>query len=173
MNKRKNTKESRIAQYRAMITGVQANVGTTATIPVRGVATTQPAVVAALQGYVDAADAVEAARAALEEAVARQDQAEVTANATYLAVKAYAIPTFGDKPTTLSTFGLQVPERTPMSAASKAASAAKRKATLQARKAALAAVGATAQAETPATPAPAAPETPGTGGSSAPTTSKS
>ncbi|MGH7296312.1 MAG: hypothetical protein ACRELB_15335 [Polyangiaceae bacterium] len=170
MTKKNNTKESRIAQYREMITGVQANVGTTATIPVRGVATTRPAVVAALQGYVDAAGAVEAARAALEEAVARQDQAEVTANVTYLAVKAYATATFGDKPTTLSTFGLQVPVRTPMSAATKAAAAAKRKATLQARKAALAAVGATAQAETPATPAPAAPET---GGSSATTTSKS
>ena len=169
--KNSNTKESRIAQYRAMITGVQANVGTTATIPVRGVATAPTAIVAALQGYIDAAAVVEAARAALEEAVARQDQAEVTANVAYLGVKAYADATFGDKPTTLATFGLQVPVRTPMSAATKAASAAKRKATLQARKAALAAVGATAA--TPASPAAPAATGSATGGSSAPATSKS
>jgi hypothetical protein len=170
MSKSKKTKESRIEQYRVMIAGVQTNVGTSATIPVRGVVTTQPNIVAALQGYVDAADAVAAARAAYEEAVAKQDQASVTANVTYLAVKAYAIPTFGDKPTVLGTFGLQVPQRTPMTAATEAAAAAKRRATMQARKAALAAVGATAQAVTPATPAPAAPAT---GGSSAQTTSKS
>jgi hypothetical protein len=170
MSKSKNSKESRIEKYRVMIAGVQTNVGTSATIPVRGVVTTQPSIVAALQGYVDAADAVAAARFAWEEAVAKQDAASATANATYLAVKAYAIPAFGNKPTTLGTFGLQVPQRTPMSAATKAAAAAKRRATMQARKAALAAVGATAQAATPATPAPAAPAT---GGSSATTTSKS
>jgi hypothetical protein len=167
-NTKKNSKESRIEKYRVMIAGVQTNVGTSATIPIRGVVTTQPAIVAALQGYVDAADAVAAARAAYQEAVAKQDQAEATANVAYLGVKAYAVPLYGNKPTTLATFGLQVPSRTPMTAASKAAAAAKRKATLQARKAALAAAAsATAQATPPAPAAPA------TGGSSAQTTTKS
>jgi hypothetical protein len=165
MNKSKNNKVNRIEEYRSMIAGLQANTSSNTTIVVKGATTTPTAIVTALQGYVDAASAVTVAQAAYDEAVARQDQAAEAAHASYLEGKSYALQMFGQKPTTLGTFGLQVPVRATPTAATKAAAAAKRKATLQARKAALTAAGTAAIA--PAAPAPA------TGGSSSPTTTKS
>ncbi len=150
-----------------MIAGMQANVGITTAMVVQGVSTTQPAIVGALQGYVDAEAKVEAARDAYDEAVAALNAADVPAHAAYVQGKGYALQMFGDKPTTLGTFGLQATARKVPTAAVKAAANAKRKAT---RAANLAAKAAAAQAsvEKPATAPPGSPP----GGSSVSTTSK-
>jgi hypothetical protein len=110
-NKTSNSKVIRIEKYRAMITGVQTNVGTKATIAILGTATAQPDIVSSLQGFIDAADATAAALAAYREAVAKQKLAAVAANGTYLGVKAYALMEYGNAPSTLGEFGLQSPIR--------------------------------------------------------------
>jgi hypothetical protein len=66
----------------------------------------------------------------------------------YLDAKGYALKMFGKQPTVLGTFDLQVPVRKEPSAATKAAAAAKRKATRAVKQA--------ASAATAETPAPAA-----------------
>jgi septal ring-binding cell division protein DamX len=142
----KNNKVIRIEKYRTMITGVQTNVGTKATIGIRGTVTAQPVIVSTLQGYIDAADATAAALAAYREAVARQKLAAVAANGTYLGVKAYALAQYGNVPSTLGEFGLQVPVRKTPVVATKAAANAKRTAKRTAK---------TAGATPAATPAPA------------------
>jgi hypothetical protein len=149
------SKVTKIESYRAMIGGVQTNVGATQTIAIRGVATAQPVIVGTLQGYVDAADAASAALAAYHEAVAKQKSAAAAASAVYLGVKAYALAEYGNKPTTLETFGLQVPVRKTPTAATKAAAVAKRKAKRTARGTTGNGTSATTASEPAATPATA------------------
>jgi len=129
----KTNKASRIEQYRAMISGVQTNVGAKATIAIRGAATTQSGIVNALQGYIDAADAAATALAAYKEAIANQKTALATANGVYLGVKAYAQVQYGNQPTLLGEFGLAVPTRKEPTAATKATAVELRKATREAR----------------------------------------
>ncbi|MGD0525341.1 MAG: hypothetical protein ABSE49_09370 [Polyangiaceae bacterium] len=124
----KNTKVIRIEKYRAMITGVQTNVGAKATVGIRGTVTSQPDIVSTLQGFIDAADAAAAALAAYREAVAKQNLAAAAANEVYLGVKAYALGQYGNMPSTLGEFGLQVPARKAPDVATKAAANAKREA---------------------------------------------
>jgi hypothetical protein len=167
MNKSSNSKVNRVTEYRAMIAGMQTNVGVSTAIVVEGVSTTQPAIVGALQGYVDAEAKAETAKAAYDEALAAQNAAAVTAHAAYLQGKQYALQVFGQKPTTLGTFGLQATVRKVPTAAQKAAANTKRKVTLAAKAAAKAAA-AQAAVEAPSPAPQAAPP----GGSSAATTSK-
>jgi len=141
-----SSKVIRIEKYRAMITGVQSNVGTKATIGIQGTVMAQPVIVSSLQGFIDAADATATALAAYREAVARQKLASAAANATYLGVKAYALGQYGKMPSTLGEFGLQVPVRKTPVVATKAAANAKREAKRTAK---------TAGATPAATPAPA------------------
>src|ERR1700729_1363652 len=122
------SKVTRIGSYRAMITGVQTNVGTTTSIAIQGIATTQPVIVSTLQGFIDAADAAAAALAAYREAIAKQKLAAAAANTVYLGVKAYALAQFGNLPTKLDTFGLQAPTRKTPDAATTAAAVARREA---------------------------------------------
>jgi len=154
--KNSNSKVIRIEKYRAMITGVQTNVGTKATIAILGTATAQPDIVSSLQGFIDAADATAAALAAYREAVAKQKLAAVAANGTYLGVKAYALMEYGNAPSTLGEFGLQSPIRSTPDVATKAAANVKREATRTAKTTG---------------PAPAA--TPAPAGSTVTTTTKS
>lgn len=148
-------KVTRIESYRAMIGGVQTNVGATQTIAIRGVAVAQPVIVSTLQGYVDAAAAVAAALAAYHEAVARLKSAAASASGVYLGVKAYALAEFGNQPTKLGTFGLTEPVRKTPTAATKAAAVEKRRAKRTASGTTGKGTSATT-AETPAaTPAPA------------------
>ncbi|HEY1692799.1 MAG TPA: hypothetical protein VGG39_11595 [Polyangiaceae bacterium] len=128
-----NNNVNRVTEYRAMIAGMQANVGITTGIVVKGVSTTQPAIVGALQGYVDAEAKVEAAEAARDEAIAARNAADVTAHAAYVQGKEYALQMFGDKPTTLAAFGLQATVRKVPTAAVRVAANAKRKVTLAAK----------------------------------------
>ncbi|HEY1696799.1 MAG TPA: hypothetical protein VGG39_31780 [Polyangiaceae bacterium] len=167
MSKKSNNKVNRVTEYRAMIAGMQANVGITTVLVVEGVSTRQPVIIGALQGYVDAEAKVEAAKAAYDEALAAQNAADVTAHAAYLQGKQYALQVFGQKPTTLGTFGLQATVRKVPTAAVKAAANAKRKVTLAAKAAARAAA-AQAAVEAPSPAPQAAPP----GGSSATTTPK-
>lgn len=160
-------KVNRVTEYREIIAGVQANVGTNATIAIEGVAVAQPVIVSTLQGYVDATAATAAAKAAYEEALANEKAALAKSNATYLGVKDYALTTYAKAPATLGTFGLHVVVRKVPTPAVKAAANTKRKATIAAKKAAEAAAAAKAAAEAGAAPAPAP------GGSSATTTPKS
>ena len=168
MSNKSNNKVHRVTEYRAMIAGMQANVGITTDIVVEGVSTTQPAIVGALQGYVDATAKVETAKAAYDEALAAQNAAAAPSHDAYLRGKAYALQMFGQKPTTLGTFGLQATVRKVPTAAQKAAANAKRKATRAANLAAKAAA-AKATAEAP----PAATQASAPGGNSATTTAKS
>jgi hypothetical protein len=124
----KNSKVMKIEKYRTMIAGVQSNVGTKATIAIQGTATSQPGIVNALQGFIDAADAAAAALAAYREAIAKQKLAAVAANGVYLGVKVYALQQYGNQPSTLGTFGLPVPTRKTPDGATKAAANAKREA---------------------------------------------
>ena len=153
-----NNKVNRVTEYRAMIAGMQANAGTSTVIVVQGVSTTQPAIVGALQGYIDAEAKVEAARAAYEEAVAAQNAAAVPARAAYLQGKQYALQQFGQKPTTLGTFGLQATAHKVPTAAVKAAASAKRKVTLAAKAVAKAEAAKAAAATPSPQPQAAAPE---------------
>ncbi|HEY1694606.1 MAG TPA: hypothetical protein VGG39_20690 [Polyangiaceae bacterium] len=147
MNSNSN-KVNRVESYRAMIAGLKANVAATASIGIQGAGVTQSVIVDTLQAYVDAVAAVAPAQSAYEEAVAKQDQAEAAAHPMYLDAKGYALKMFGKQPTVLGTFDLQVPVRKEPSAATKAAAAAKRKATRAVKQA--------ASAATAETPAPAA-----------------
>jgi hypothetical protein len=161
-----DNKVTKIEKYRAMITGVQTNVGTKATVAIQGTATSQPVILSTLQGFIDAADATAAALATYREAVAKQKVAAAAANGVYLGVKAYALAQYGNLPSTLGEFGLQAPVRKTPDAATKAAAVAKRKATRAARGTTGKLAKAKITGQTPVTtPAPAA--------SSATTTPKS
>jgi hypothetical protein len=153
-----NNKVNRVTEYRAMIAGMQTKVGVSTVIVVQGVSTTQPAIVGALQGYIDAEAKVDAARAAYDEALAAQNAAAVPAHAAYLQGKQYALQQFGQTPITLGAFGLQATARRVPTAAVKAAANAKRMVTLAAKAAAKAeaahAAAATPSAEPQAAPAP-------------------
>jgi hypothetical protein len=98
-------KITKIESYRAMIAGVQTNVGTTTSIAIRYVAMAQPVIVSTPQGFIDAADATAAALAAYRGAVAKQKLAAASANGVYLSVKEYALAQYGNLPATLGTFG--------------------------------------------------------------------
>jgi hypothetical protein len=165
MNDKSNNRVNRVTEYRAMIAGMQANVGVSTAIVVKGVSTTQPAIVGALQGYVDADAKVAAAEAARTEAIAALHAADVTAHAAYVQGKEYAFQMFGDKPTTLGAFGLQATVRKVPTAATKAAANAKRAVTRAAKAAAKAEAAKAAAASVTQAPAP--------GGSGSSTTLKS
>jgi hypothetical protein len=128
-----NSKVSKIQKYRAMIAGVQTNVGTKTTIPVDGVQTSKTAIVNALQAFIDAAANVANAQAAYEQAVVAQKAAAASANTTYLDVKTYAQSTYKNQASTLGTFGLAEPTRRKPDAATVAAAVQKREATRKAR----------------------------------------
>lgn len=153
-------------KYRAMITGVQTNVGAKETIPVDGVQTSKTDIVNALQGFIDAAANVATAKAAYEEAIAAQNAAAATANTTYLDVKTYAQATYKKQASVLGTFGLAEPTRKKPDAATMAAAVEKREATREARGTAGKRQKAKITGQVPAATPPAA-------GSGAATTTKS
>jgi hypothetical protein len=107
----------------------------------------------------DTADATAAAEAAYHKAVADEAAADAAADATYQSLKEYYLVVNKNTPQVLADYGLEPVVRQVPTAATKAAAAAKRKATLAAR----GVVGTRKRAAITA-PAPAAtpPVTPGT-----------
>jgi hypothetical protein len=122
-------KSDRIEKYRQMITGVTANAGTTGIIPVKGVATAKGDIVSTLQAAIDAPVATAAAEATFHGAVALEQAANAKANAVCIGVKDWALVQFGNQPTVLAQFGLEAPKPRKPSVATKAAAAAKQRAT--------------------------------------------
>jgi len=155
----KANKVTRIDRNRLMIAGLQKNYTATQTVPVGGVATLQPLVIAVLQASSVTADATAAAEAAYHKAVADEAAANAAADTTYLSLKDYYLIVNKKTPQVLADYGLQLVVKQVPTAAVKAAAAAKRKATVAAR----GVVGTRKRAAVTA-PAPAAtpPATPGT-----------
>lgn len=129
----KANKVTRIDRNRLMIAGLQKNYTATQTVPVGGVATLQPLVIAVLKASSDTADATAAAEAAYHKAVADEAAANEAADATYLSLKDYYLIVNQKTPQVLADYGLQPVVKQVPTAATKAAAAAKRKATLAAR----------------------------------------
>jgi len=150
-------KAAKSNRNRLMIAGLEKNYSAKQTVLVDGVATPQPQVIAVLQASNDAADATAAAEAAYHKAVADEAAAEVAADATYTFLRSYFLLLNKKTPEVLPDYGLEPVVRQVPTAATKAAAAAKRKATVAARgvvgKRKRAAVTAPAPAVTPpATP---------------------
>ncbi|HEY1695868.1 MAG TPA: hypothetical protein VGG39_27060 [Polyangiaceae bacterium] len=149
MSRKFNSKARRLAEYRAMIEGMRANVSASTPIVVEGVPTSQAEIVGALQGYVDAEAKLAAVEAMYEEALAAKNAAAGPARAAYVRGKACALQTFGQQASVLATFGLAVPVRKAVTAAVNVAAAAKRKVTHAANAAAKAAALKAAVTTTP------------------------
>jgi len=115
--------------YRAMITGVTAQAGTTGSIPLKGVVTATGVILAALQAAIDAPANTTAAEAKFHQAVADEQAANARAHEVYLGVKDFALVQWGNQPAVLAQLGLEVPQKKSPTAATKAAAAAKAKAT--------------------------------------------
>jgi hypothetical protein len=122
-------KGNKANRNRLMIAGVQKHYGPKDTVLVDGVPTPQPDVVSTLQAAVDADDKTASAEAAYHKTVADGQAASTKADALFLSLKDYFLVIYKKDPTTLKDYGLApVVKRTP-SAATKAAAAAKQKAT--------------------------------------------
>jgi hypothetical protein len=152
-------KASKSNRNRQMIAGVQKHYGPNDTVLVDGVPTKQTEVVAKLQAPITASDATATAEAAFHTAVANEDAATTAADTTYQGLKSYFLSIYATTSEVLADYGVSIVVPKPPSAATKAAAAAKRKATLAAR----GVVGTRKRAAITA-PAPAAtpPATPGT-----------
>jgi LPS O-antigen subunit length determinant protein (WzzB/FepE family) len=158
---KKPTKATALAGLQALIAGIQKHFPT-GSLTVGNVVFTVLALVQLLQGQVDAMTAQAAAEKTAEDALTALRALQTKNAPTLQALKDLLIAQFGNASQTLADFGLSPRKaRAPMTAAQKAAAAAKRKATRAARgttgpKAKLAIKGTvTAPAETP----PAAPAT--------------
>ncbi|HEY6463267.1 MAG TPA: hypothetical protein VIY73_24035, partial [Polyangiaceae bacterium] len=134
-----NSKARRLAEYRGMIEGMQAHVSASTPIVVEGVPTSQPEIVGALQGYIDAEAKLAEVEAMYDEALAAKNAAAGPAQAAYVQGKACALQMFGQEPSVLATFGIVVTVRKVITAAVNVAAAAKRKVTHAANAAAKAA----------------------------------
>jgi hypothetical protein len=128
MNKAKKANRNR-----QMIAGVQKHYGPNDTILVDGVPTKQTDVVAKLTAPIAAGDATAAAEAAFHKAVADEEAASTAADATYQGLKSYFLSIYATSSENLADYGLSVTVPKVPTAATKAAAAAKRKATLEAR----------------------------------------
>lgn len=170
-------KANRINRNRQMIAGLQKNYTTKQTVPVDGVDTPQPQVVAVLQASNDAADATAAAEAAYHKAVADEAAAYAAGDATYLSLKDYFLLMNKKTPEALADYGLEPETRKTPTVATKAAAAQKQQATRVLRgtkgpKQRKAITASAAPAPAPATPATAS-ATPSAAPGTTPATPKS
>jgi hypothetical protein len=159
----KQSKADKAQRNRLMIGGLQKNYTAKDSIPVGGVATPQPQIIASLQAETDAGDRTATAEAAFHKAVADEEAAGKAADTTFLDLKHYFLATLKNAPDKLKDYGLELPTKKTPSTATKAAAAAKQKATRALRgtkgKRQKAAIKATTPATASATPAPATPAT--------------
>jgi len=153
-------KAKKADRNRQMAAGVQKHYGPNDTILVDGVPTKQPDIVAKLTAPIAASDVTTANEAAFHKAVADEAAANAAADATYQGLKSYFLSIYASSTATLADYGLLAPVKQVPSAATKAAAAVKRKATIAARgvvgKRKRAAVKAPAPPPAPATPTPKA-----------------
>lgn len=116
-----------------MAAGVQKHFGPNDTILVDGVPTKQPDVVARLLAPESAGGLTTTAEAAFHKAVADEAAADQVADDTYQGLKSYFLSILKKQPEVLADYGLTLVVPRVPTAATKAAAAAKRKATLAAR----------------------------------------
>jgi hypothetical protein len=158
----------RIAEDQAMITGTEKYLGNLATLPVGGTNMTPADIVKVFQSRVDAGKAVQTAEAARTTAVKADLDTRTRTAATVRAFRRMVLGMFQETPDTLAVFDIPAPKPRKVKVATKAAAAAKNKATRAARgtvgpKKKLAIKG-TVPAGNSGAPAPA---TPATGGAPA------
>ena len=115
----------RSQKYRAILNGVTAVVGTTGSVPLKGVVTASSDVASKLQLALDAPAKTAAAEAAFHQAVADEQSAAAAADAICLGVKDWALVQYGNQPAVLAQFGLEAPHRKSPTVETKAAAAAK------------------------------------------------
>jgi hypothetical protein len=147
--KPKNNKATRTLTFTQILAGITKHV--TTAILLGGASTTEAALAAIFQAAIQAQTDLDAARTVVATKVKAQQAALATARTTEVLLHKWAEATFGPTSTVLEDFGFVPDAAADVTAAVKAASAAKGKATRAAKKAALAAVG-----QPSATPAPAA-----------------
>jgi hypothetical protein len=124
-------------QDQTLLTAVQKNLAATASLVLDGTSYTPAAIEAVLQGDIDATVAAETAKAAWLVAAKAEDAQAPAALKMRRLVQAYAVNSYGDTDTVRSEWGMPPLKATVRTAASKAAAAAKAKATREAHKAAL------------------------------------
>jgi len=131
-NRGKSNKAARVGQ---LITGTKKRLtNVNQTITVGGASTTVGAVTTELQGFLDGREAVAAAKATVKAKVAAENANMDALNALIKAFIAFLRVTFGDDPEALGDFGLAPPKApAPLTTEQKAAAAAKREATREAR----------------------------------------
>jgi hypothetical protein len=127
------TKADKANRNNLMIAGLEKNYTAKQTVLVDGVATLQPQVIAVLQASNDAQSATAVAEAAYHKAVADEAAAEAAADATYLSLKGYFLLVNKKTPEVLADYGLEPVVKQVPTAATKAAAAKKRAATVAAR----------------------------------------
>ena len=128
MNKAKKSNRNR-----QMIAGVQKHYGPNDTILVDGVPMKQTDIVLKLTAPIAASDVTAASEAAFHKAVAEEDAATTAADTMYSGLKSYFLSIYATTSETLADYGLSITVPKGPTAATKAAAAAKRKATLAAR----------------------------------------
>jgi hypothetical protein len=127
-----NTEATRVKQ---LILGTQKYYpNASATLQVGGTAYTVSALTQLMQSFVNARDAVEAAKAALKAAVQTEQSQSPSQSAVIRAFETVVRGTFGTQADVLADFGLAPPKaRAPITAEQKAVAVAKRAATRKAR----------------------------------------
>jgi hypothetical protein len=145
----KNSFTVQSARATSAIAGIQKYFSTTASLVLAGTTYTPAQVIALLQAFADALKALMALHALLKTNVGQVRAQRTQVDKILQALATYVDNLFGSDPGKLADFGLSPRKVGVKTAATKASSAAKSKATRLAKKTALAAV------KSPAPPAPA------------------
>jgi hypothetical protein len=128
---------ARKQQNQAVIAAVQKNLASATSLVLDGTPTTPAAIEAVLQDDIDATSAAATAKAAWLVAAKTEAAKAAAAESMRRLVQAYAVTTYGNTDAVRSEWGMPPLKATTRTAATKAASAAKAKATRAAHKAAM------------------------------------
>ncbi len=113
--------------------GVQQSLPAATVLTIDGTAMKQPAIDTQLEGYITTFKAVDAAKAAYQEAVAARLAISVEARTFYKQLKAVLKTYFASQPSVLATFGITADKAVSTSAKTKLLAAAKRSQTREVR----------------------------------------
>ena len=117
-----------------VISGIQKHLMNVASISLNGVSYTPAALIQLVQSEIDAANAATQAKTAFSQAAQANQAAHAKVAPVITALRTYVINLMGTQGTTLDDFGFSPPKaHKVLTAAEKAAAAAKRKATRAAR----------------------------------------
>ena len=124
---------SRNVADQKLIDGVEGHMSQLASVPVGGQSMTPADIVAFLQARIDAAKAVEGAKAALAAALKADRDVRAKTSASRSALCRMVVGMFMHSPDVLATFGVSAPKPATTSVAARAVAIAKGKATREAR----------------------------------------